>query len=100
MKQNNKTTKVVFFNMHPELFPHFPCKFPKHHKGLRGEVIKCIEKFYNTHKRFPQLAQRRLKGSDNDRETVLANESLKKWTKSSQRATYSWAVGNYTLLYR
>jgi len=78
--------------MHPELFPQLTCKFPKHHKGLRGEVIKCIELFYNTHKRLPQPSQRRLKGSDNDRETVLANESLKKWRKSSQRATYSWAV--------
>jgi len=75
-----------------ELFPLPPCKFPKHHKGLRGEVIKCIELFYNTHKRIPQPAQRRLKGSDNDRETVLASESLKRWKKSSQRATYSWGV--------
>ena len=78
--------------MQYSLFLHAPCKFPKHHKGLRGEVIKCIEEFYNTHKRLLQPSQRRLKGSDNDRETVLANESLKKWRESSQRATYSWAV--------
>ena len=81
--------------MHPELFPQPPCKFPKHHKGLRGEVMKCIELFYSTYKRLPQPSQRRLKGSDNDRETVLTNESLKKWRKSSQRATYSWAVKQF-----
>jgi len=75
-----------------DLFPHTPCQFPKHHKGLRGEVMKCIELFYNKHKRLPQLTHRRLIGSDNDRETVLASESLKKWRKNSQRATYSWAV--------
>ena len=74
------------------LFETRTVDFKINHKGLRGEVIKCIELFYNTHKRFPQPAQRRLKGSDNDRETVLANESLKKWKKSSQRATYSWAL--------
>ena len=78
--------------MQNELFPQPPCKFPKHHKGLRGEVLKCVEEFYNTRQRLPERSQRRLRGSDNDRETVLANESLTPWKKNSQRATYSWAM--------
>ena len=66
------------------------------HKGLRGEMVRLIREHYVKHGKLPMLPKRRHKGSDNDRETLLETnaEILKRWKKSSQRATFSWVVKN------
>jgi len=66
------------------------------HKGLRGEMVRLVREYYVKHGKLPMLPKRRHKGSDNDRETLLETnaETLKRWKKSSQRATYSWVLRN------
>ena len=66
------------------------------HKGLRGEMVRLIREYYAKHGKLPMLPKRRHRGSDNDRETLLEKnaEILKRWKKSSQRATFSWVVNN------
>ena len=78
----------------PTLFETRTVDFQTHHKGLRGKMIECIHRFYLKRGRLPILAERRCKGTDNDRETLLAEnmEVLSKWRLNSQRATYSWGV--------
>jgi len=64
------------------------------HKGMRGEIIKYIEEFKNTHQRLPELVKRHGMCGRGDREGILAinKENLKQWKLNSQRATYSWAL--------
>ena len=76
------------------LFETCTVDFKTNHKGLRGKMIECIRRFYLKRGRLPILAERRCKGTDNDRETLLEEniEVLSKWRLNSQRATYSWAL--------
>ena len=66
------------------------------HKGLRGVMVELVREYKEEHGKLPMLPKRRQKGSDNDRETLLEKnaEILKRWKKSSQRATFSWVVKN------
>ena len=86
--------QTSLFQEKQDIFLRFPKLLKASHRGLRGVMLSCIVDFAKSKNRLPELAKRRCKGSDNDRETLLEKnrEALKKWKMNSQRSTFSWCI--------